>query len=201
MAAAKKGGSRGAFPIRSPAWTIHCQRARGRDAARRSLRASFPRPPPIRRGLCVLQRPLRAAFPGPRAVRRRRRAPRAPPREARGGNREAFPRLRPSRSAFPGPFPRVSADREIRGAVRNGGNAPLARRSTALARDCIMYIADREPRIRGNASRTPGNGATPGFPMPFRGVNVARNPGKGPRNPHRFAFYPLTDRPEVSREG
>jgi hypothetical protein len=66
VAAARQGGSGGAVPVRSPAWTINCQRARGRGAARRDRRASFPRPPPIRRGLCRFQRALRAAFPAPR---------------------------------------------------------------------------------------------------------------------------------------
>jgi hypothetical protein len=154
VAAAKKGGSRGAFPFRSPAWTINCQRTRGRDAARRARRASFPRPPPIRRGLHVLQRPLRAAFtalrasfPRLRAVRRRGRAPRAPPREARWGSREPFPRLRPSRAALRGPFPGEREARRAPRAVRERGNA--AREREYVRRELSVHV---HPRSRGEIS-------------------------------------------------
>ena len=84
VAAARQGGSGGAVPVRSPAWTINCQRARGRGAARRDRRASFPRPPPIRRGLCRFQRALRAAFPA-------LSAPSPPAQMARSVHCAAFP--------------------------------------------------------------------------------------------------------------
>jgi hypothetical protein len=121
VAAAKKGGSRGAVPVRSPAWTINCQRARGRGAARRGRRASFPRPPPIRRGLCCFQRTLRAAFPASRALPRPLRAsfpalsaPFPPAQMARSVHRAAFPAPRVPRRTGSGSFP-------ARRAVRRGG--------------------------------------------------------------------------------
>src|SRR5436305_15335030 len=166
-----KGGSRGAFPIRSPAWTINCQRARGRGAARQGRRASFPRPPPFRGGLRVFQRPLRAAFPGLRVLRRPLRVPFPALRVSRRPLRVAFPALRvlrrPLRAAFPAlrvlrrplraAFPALHVSRRTvngsfpaRRAVQREGNLPrIASTFIHIQRNDTPYLI--------NSSRSPQN--------------------------------------------
>jgi hypothetical protein len=117
VAAAKKGGSRGAFPVRSPAWTINCQRAWGRGAALRGRRASFPRSSPIRRGLCGARRALRAAFPASRSLPRGLRA-------SFPAFRVPFPPLK-RRDASIGPRSPLLASREGRGT----GHSPFSESS------------------------------------------------------------------------
>jgi hypothetical protein len=183
VAAAMKGRSGGAFPVRSSACNVNCQRARRRGAARGGRRASFPRPPPIRRRLHVIQRPFRAAFPALpavlpglraafpvlrasltpfraafprlRAVRSRGNGMRSPPREARRSLRAPFPRLRVSRRALRAPFPRARK-------ARKGGNAT---------------------RRRGNAASQTLRAAFPAYRIPLPRGNEIRSPLRDPRNP------------------